>query len=123
MNTLKSSGTKTHCAAFTLVELLVVIVIIAILVALLLPVLSKGKVSAQGTQCANNLKQLIVAWSLYADDHDGHLLTYPAEWVTGDMTDPFDRTNTLLLTDPRLSTFARYITAAAIYKCPGDKSP
>jgi len=58
---------------FTLVELLVVIAIIAILAALLLPVLSKAKNQAAKVTDLNNLKQLMAAVNLYADDNTDYL--------------------------------------------------
>ncbi|HEX2998901.1 MAG TPA: prepilin-type N-terminal cleavage/methylation domain-containing protein [Armatimonadota bacterium] len=55
---------------FTLVEILVVIAVIALLAAILLPVLHRTRENARGTHCEENLKQLGLAFQLYATDYD-----------------------------------------------------
>jgi prepilin-type N-terminal cleavage/methylation domain-containing protein len=58
---------------FTLVELLVVIGIIAVLISVLLPALNKARQQAQVTACMANMKQLMNAWVLYANDNRGQI--------------------------------------------------
>src|SRR5689334_7701471 len=60
----------SRSAAFTLIELLVVIAVIGILAGLLLPVLGQAKSKGYSISCLNNEKQLIMAWQLYADEHE-----------------------------------------------------
>jgi prepilin-type N-terminal cleavage/methylation domain-containing protein/prepilin-type processing-associated H-X9-DG protein len=55
--------------AFTLIELLVVIAIIAILASLLLPSLALAKDKGKAASCQNNLRQLMLATTMYDDDH------------------------------------------------------
>jgi prepilin-type N-terminal cleavage/methylation domain-containing protein/prepilin-type processing-associated H-X9-DG protein len=59
---------------FTLIELLVVIAIIAVLMAILMPTLKQAREQGKRASCLNNLRQLILAWNLYADDNDGKMV-------------------------------------------------
>lgn len=60
--------------AFTLIELLVVIAIIAILAAILFPVFAQAKSAAKKTASISNLKQIGLAWTMYATDTDDTLM-------------------------------------------------
>src|SRR6516164_6133133 len=118
--------------AFTLIELLVVIAIIGILAALLLPSLTRTKAKAESLTCSNNIKQLSLAWTLYADDYNDFLVNNHGvpetlarrqtwannveDWLASD-----DNTNIIFLTDSKLGLFAN--RSAKIYKCPADRMP
>jgi prepilin-type N-terminal cleavage/methylation domain-containing protein/prepilin-type processing-associated H-X9-DG protein len=75
MRKSRTAGTScpgsSHLKAFTLVELLVVIGIIALLISILLPSLNKARNSAITLQCTSNLRQVGLAWTMYANAHKG----------------------------------------------------
>jgi len=61
-------------SGFTLIELLVVIAIVATLIGLLLPALGDARQSAKAVREQSGMKQVLTAYLVYADDHDGRLL-------------------------------------------------
>ncbi len=139
-------GVKTSRSfpkAFTLIELLVVIAIIAILAALLLPALASAKAKAHGIACLNNLRQIQLAWILYAEGNDGAVPAAEddqssknqvgsrpgtmgtAAWVSGWLNfsaNNRENTNVLLLIHPQHARLAPYQSSPGVYKCPADKS-
>ncbi|MBM3497280.1 MAG: DUF1559 domain-containing protein [Armatimonadetes bacterium] len=80
---------------FTLIELLVVIAIIAILAAILFPVFARAREQARSSSCSSNVKQLMVAFQMYASDSDGNLPYYwyivsgGRAWTWPEIVDPY----------------------------------
>jgi prepilin-type N-terminal cleavage/methylation domain-containing protein len=65
---------KSTNKRFTLIELMMVIAIIGILTSLLLPALAKAREMGKRAVCVSNLRQIMLANTMYADDSDGEHL-------------------------------------------------
>ncbi|HTR41385.1 MAG TPA: type II secretion system protein [Pseudomonadales bacterium] len=134
---------RTQRAGFTLIELLVVMTVIAILAGILLPALAQAKAKAQGISCLNNVKQLQLAWTMYANDNSERVVSVGgitvlqldpnspaaepggpyANWVLGtvDQTSPADAqcsTNILCIQHGLLYPL---VNSVKVYKCPSDQ--
>ena len=111
---------RPECGArigFTLIELLVVIAIVAILAAILFPVLAAARERARTTRCLANLKQLALAFHMYAYENNGRLPSTAHDgpnWCGShgaEMAGPCH---------PEHGQIWRYTRTRGIYLCPTD---
>ncbi len=100
-------------AAFTLVELLVVISIIALLLGLLTPVLRKARFAARRVTCGANLHSIGAGFRMYLDDNDNIM-----PQACGMPNPPSEPPNSR----PSITVFLKpYLLELKVFKCPGDK--
>jgi prepilin-type N-terminal cleavage/methylation domain-containing protein len=126
---MKSKG------GFTLIELLVVIAIIAILMAILIPALSYARQQAGSSGCLSNERQLMLAYTMYAEGNDyilcGPMTSNPGsprfDWVgpPRDLASGAAKTSNFIAQEEMLGietgTLFPYYKNAKLMNCPSDK--
>ena len=122
-------------AAFTLVELLVVIAIIGVLLGLLLPAIQAAREAARRSRCTNNLKQLGVAIQNYESQHGSfppgarmHTIEGRVGLSWRALVLPFLELNAIYeeinpLPDGGAESMAHESTILDIYLCPSAERP
>ncbi|MEM9883469.1 MAG: DUF1559 domain-containing protein [Planctomycetota bacterium] len=117
----------TRPPAFTLIELLVVISIIALLIGLLLPALAGAREAARSAACLSNLRQLLIADAVYANDHDQVFSPYVesdsegADWAIL-LTRYIGTERWLEYNTPANGADVNQDRPVEIYRCPDDGS-
>lgn len=71
MNNISLRSRRLHPAAFSLLELLVVMGVLSLLVSLLLPGLSAAREQAKAVACRSNIGQIMAANRYYAEEQGG----------------------------------------------------
>ena len=106
-------------AAFTLLELVVVLGIVAVLAALLLTGLSRAKELARATACLSNLRQLGIATQVYALDNHGVLPEFMG-WLSA-WSQPVDGIPMVVSRDITTGELYPYLRGNGVYVCPTER--
>lgn len=109
-------------AAFSLVELLIVIAIAGVLAALIFPVFGKAKSSANAAICAANLRQIGTGILASVGENDGKLPPEPALSLNGFLMDALAGTYETSGTHSTTSYGAKVARGPIVksWICPGD---
>jgi len=117
-------------AAFTLVELLVVIGIIAILIGIIVPALNKAREQSMRLKCLSNIRQLAVVTQMYVNDNK-QMLPF-ATW--GESQQFSNAAQGWLFTPPpggaitadpkwvETGTYWPYLKNREVYRCPAHST-
>ena len=119
---------QRHVRGFTLVELLVVIAIVVVLAAIIVPALNRAREMGKRTVCLSNIRQLTMAWLMYANDNRGRICcahATPISWQNG--VSPVLTSWGWVGLDPTYSGRAvtggklwTYLRDKRVYVCPDD---
>jgi prepilin-type processing-associated H-X9-DG protein len=119
-------------AGFSQVDLLAVLLLLVFLGLLLTPALARTRVTDQAFQCRNNLRRLLNAWRMYAEDNSDKMVSAygnTPEWMpsgsmswTGnaatDGTNPYNWNPEITIKSSPLWPYCG--SSSTIWRCPGD---
>lgn len=100
-------------AAFTIIELIIVVAIIAILLAIIFPTAGRARAMARRVSCTSQMRQLAGAWVSFSAENRGALVsgsTTTGAWVEAGTDEGAIRRGKLF----------KFVNDVNVYRCPAD---